>query len=71
MASFIKDRWISEATGEIPRAECRSCEYKAYLPDPLVEQAFEASEVIDAFTDLERQLASPEANTSGRSHSTC
>jgi hypothetical protein len=40
MASFIKDRWISEATSGIPRAERRSCEYEAYLPDPLVERAF-------------------------------
>lgn len=40
MASFIRQRWVSEATSGIPRAERRSCEYDAYVPDKLAHRAF-------------------------------
>lgn len=53
MASYITKRWVSEATSGIPRAERRSCEYRAYLPDRLADRVFRldgdvAADVADA-----------------------
>lgn len=59
MARYLKQRWISEATSGIPRAERRSCEYQAYLPDRLSQRSFRldgqvAADVADAETAIAR-----------------
>ena len=59
MAGYIRKRWIAEATSGIPRSERRSCEYDAYLPDPLAERTFllngdVAADVADAETAIAR-----------------
>lgn len=59
MARFERRRWIAEATSGVPRAERRSCEYDAYIPDPLVQRAFlldgsVAADVADAETAIAR-----------------
>ncbi len=53
MGSFVRKRWISEALSGLPRAERRSCEYDAFVPDLLVDRAFRldgevAADVADA-----------------------
>lgn len=40
MGSYIRKRWIAEATSGIPRSERRACEYDAYMPDPLAARQF-------------------------------
>ena len=36
MAKLIKRHWISDAGAGLPRKDRRSCDYQAYVPDPLV-----------------------------------
>lgn len=53
MARCIAKRWVSEATSGLPRAERRTCEYQAYLPDRLADRSFRldgnvAADVADA-----------------------
>lgn len=40
MAKVIKRHWISDAGFGLPRKDRRSCDYEAYLPDPLVDRDF-------------------------------
>lgn len=40
MAYLLKRRWVAEQTSGIPRAERRSCEYEAYVPDALSARTF-------------------------------
>lgn len=59
MGQSIKKRWVAEATSGIPRAERRSCEYEAYMPDPLSERSFlldgtVAADVADAEAAIAR-----------------
>lgn len=35
VATLKRNRWVTEAVSGVPRADRRSCEYDAYLPDPL------------------------------------
>ncbi|MDO9495562.1 MAG: hypothetical protein Q7J48_07655, partial [Nocardioides sp.] len=35
-----RSRWISEAASGMPRAERRSCEYDAYVPDLVASRTF-------------------------------
>lgn len=39
MAKVIRKRWQSEASAGLPRKDRRSCEYEAYVPDPLMGRA--------------------------------
>jgi Fic family protein len=58
MGSFIRKRWISEATSGVPRAERRSCEYDAYVPDPLAARTFRLDgEVAADVADAEAAIA--------------
>ena len=36
MATLIKRHWISDTGSGLPRRDRRSCDYEAYVPDPLV-----------------------------------
>ena len=38
MAKVIKRHWVSDAGSGLPRNDRRSCDYEAYLPDPLVDR---------------------------------
>ena len=41
MSELLKRHWSSKVAGtELPRRERRSCDYDAYLPDPLIGRAF-------------------------------
>jgi Fic family protein len=68
MASFIRQQWVSEATSGIPRAERRSCEYEAYIPDKLADRVFlldgaVAADVADAEKAITRLDSSADALT--------
>lgn len=59
MARLIRGRWLSEAASGIPRKDRRSCEYDAYVPDPLAGRAIHlsgevAADVADAETAIAR-----------------
>ncbi|MHB9004195.1 MAG: Fic family protein [Coriobacteriia bacterium] len=59
MATLRRDRWITEAVSGVPRADRRSCEYDAYLPDPLASRSVNltgqvAADVADAETAIAR-----------------
>ena len=36
MAKVLRRHWVSDAGSGLPRKDRRSCDYEAYLPDPLV-----------------------------------
>ena len=38
MATVIKQHWQSDVSAGLPRADRRSCEYEAYIPDPLIDR---------------------------------
>jgi Fic family protein len=38
VAKVIKCHWVSDAGSGLPRKDRRSCDYEAYLPDPLVDR---------------------------------
>lgn len=58
MGSFIRKRWISEAVSGVPRAERRSCEYDAYVPDRLADRTFRLDgEVAADVADAEAAIA--------------
>ena len=66
MATVIKRRWISDLTSGLPRRDRRSCEYEAYIPDPLGGRSFlldgeVAADVADA--ELANQRLNVEAET--------
>lgn len=59
MATLKRCRWVTEATSGIPRGDRRSCEYDAYMPDPLamrdvVLSGGVAADVADAETAITR-----------------
>lgn len=59
MATLKRSRWITEAVSGVPRADRRSCEYDAYLPDPLMTRnvilsGAVAADVADAETAIAR-----------------
>jgi len=63
MARYIRQRWISDGASGIPRAERRSCEYDAYLPDPLGERTFRLDGAVAAdVADAEAAIARLDAN---------
>jgi Fic family protein len=58
MGSFIRKRWITEAVSGVPRAERRSCEYDAYVPDRLADRVFRLDgEVAADVADAEAAIA--------------
>ena len=59
MATLIKGHWQTEASTGLPRADKRSCDYEAYVPDPLVGRAvsLEGSVAADV-TDAEAAIVS-------------
>ncbi len=59
MATLKQARWVADAVSGVPRADRRSCEYSAYLPDPLADCSVTlsgevAADVADAETALAR-----------------
>jgi Fic family protein len=60
MSKLIQRRWRSEVAGiGVPRRDSRSCDYAAYLPDPLVGRRFSfdgdvAADVADAEAAIAR-----------------
>ena len=59
MATFKRGRWVMEAVSGVARADRRSCEYEAYLPDPLLKREMNltgevAADVADAETAIAR-----------------
>lgn len=59
MADTVRGRWVTEAASGMPRADRRSCEYDAYVPDPLAARAVVldgevAADVADAETAIAR-----------------
>ncbi|MGV8084130.1 MAG: Fic family protein [Coriobacteriia bacterium] len=65
MATWIRKRWISDVMAGGPRAERRSCEYDAYLPDLLSERSFNLTgEVAADVADAEAALARLDARVS-------
>jgi len=64
MASYIRKRWIVEASSGTPRAERRSCEYDAYLPDLLSQRTFRLDgDVAADVADAEIAIARLDAHT--------
>lgn len=59
MAKVLRRRWLSDVAAGLPRRDRRSCEYEAYLPDPLTDRRFTfdgdvAADVTDAETAIAR-----------------
>lgn len=72
MSKVLKRRWRSEVTSGLPRRDRASCEYEAYLPDPLLGRAVSldgdvAADVTDAEAAITRfdAKATALANTEG------
>lgn len=63
MAEVVKRRWRSDISGfGLPRRDMRSCDYEAYIPDPLIDRpfAFEgdvAADIADAEAAITRMSA--------------
>lgn len=57
MGKYEHKRWIGKALYGLPRAERRSCDYDAYIPDKLAERAFRLDgEVAADIADAEASL---------------
>lgn len=59
MARVLRRRWLSDVGAGLPRRDRGSCEYEAYLPDPLSDRRFTfdgdvAADVTDAETAIAR-----------------
>lgn len=59
MAKVVKRRWRGEVASGLPRRDRASCDYEAYVPDPLVGRAIRldgevAADVADAETAIAR-----------------
>src|ERR1039458_846694 len=58
MSKVVKRRWRNEVTSELPRKDRASCDYEAYIPDPLVEgQVKLDGDVAADVADAERAIA--------------
>src|SRR5665647_3318215 len=60
MAKVIRKHWQSEASAGLPRKDRQSCEYEAYVPDPLMGRAIVlegavAADVADAEAAITRR----------------
>ena len=59
MSKVLRKRWDSQVGSGMPRADRRSCEYEAYLPDLLAEREFRFdAEVAADVGEAERAIAS-------------
>ena len=59
MATLVRRRWESDVASGLPRRDRRSCEYEAYIPDPLSGRPFRldgavAADVADAERAIQR-----------------
>src|SRR5450756_1181032 len=59
MAKVIRKHWQSEAAAGLPRKDRQSCQYEAYVPDPLMGRAIVlegavAADVADAEAAINR-----------------
>jgi Fic family protein len=59
MAKVVRRRWLAIAAEGLPRRDRRSCEYEAYIPDPLTDRRITldgdvAADVTDAETAVAR-----------------
>ena len=59
MSEFLRQRWASEIGSGLPRRDRQSCEYDAYLPDPLADRRITldgsvAADVADAEVAISR-----------------
>jgi Fic family protein len=58
MGSFVRKKWVSEAVSGVPRADRRSCEYAAYLPDNIADRRISLDgEVAADVADAEAAIA--------------
>ena len=65
MGSYVRERWVSEHVSGVPRADRRSCEYEAYMPDPLIARpVLLDGEVAADVADAETAIARLDARTS-------
>lgn len=57
MATLLRRRWQSEVDRGLPRQDRRSCDYEAYVPDPLTDRPFALDgEVAADVADAERAI---------------
>jgi Fic family protein len=57
VSRVIRRRWQADIGSGLPRRDRRSCEYEAYVPDPLAEQAFTLDgDVAADIADAERAI---------------
>ena len=65
MGSVIRSLWVSESVSGVPRADRRSCEYEAYLPDLLADRrvSFDGEVAADV-ADAEAAIARLDAQVS-------
>jgi len=59
MSKVLRRQWVTDVTGGLPRRDRRSCEYDAYVPDPLAERRISldgnvAADVADAEVAIAR-----------------
>jgi Fic family protein len=62
MAKVVKRRWEATYTANLPRRDRAACEYRAYVPDPLVDRPLSltgdvAAEIADAESAIARHDA--------------
>ena len=62
MTKVIRRRWIDDSGPGIARRDRRSCDYEAYVPDPLTARTFRySSETAADVADAERAIATLDA----------
>jgi Fic family protein len=62
MSKVVKRRWESDLTSGLPRRDRASCQYEAYIPDPLVGRPIRfEGEVAADVADAERAIAAFDA----------
>jgi Fic family protein len=65
MSKVLRRRWESEVASGLPRRDRASCDYEAYVPDPLVGRAVRLEgEVAADVADAETAIARFDANAS-------
>src|SRR5690349_24292782 len=65
MAKIVRKHWITEDSYGLARRDRRSCDYEAYIPDPLTRRdlMFEATTTAE-LADAEREIAIFDAHVS-------
>ncbi len=54
MAKVIRKHWQSETSAGLPRRDRRSCEYEAYVLDPLMARAIVLDGAVAAMSPMPR-----------------